>query len=257
MICDWKDTVRKIKPFCESSKERPVIPIGEWKTEPVTTIRPRNATTPAKLVSLNITRPAIPATTVKPFKQKPYLTVCDPAVPHIEHPYSCYKFLHCVPDAEGSYYYAEKTCNPPTMYHPVSMVCEWKESVNSVKPKCGTAPEDPEPDWEETVIIEETIKINKTKKKPGYDESEEMWSLCENGFVWSQCAYPCGKACRYYNYLLYETGACQRDSNECVPGCIPAGSAQDCRPKLWRDSQTCVDIADCICVTEDNKPVKV
>lgn len=250
MMCDWPDAVRKLKPFCETSFVPPIIEIGGWKTDPVTTMKPKNVTLPMKLSEM---------TTKKPYKGKPYLTTCDPAIPHIEHPYSCYKFLHCVPDSEEGYYYVEKTCNPPTMYHPISMVCEWPETVKSVKPKCGTLPEEPEPDWEtqESVIIEETILTKKKKHKkilPGGVVEEEY---CEDGFIWSECAYPCGKACKYYKHLLYENGFCQRDSNECVPDCIPVSSAEDCRPKLWRDSQTCVEIADCTCVTENNQPIKV
>lgn len=247
MVCDWPDAVKAIKPFCESTQEKPEIIIGEWKTDPVTTVKP------IKLVSSTV-KPQV-VTTPKTWKTKPYLTACDPAVPHIEHPYSCYKFLHCVPDLEGKYYYVEKTCNPPTMYHPISMVCEWPESVFLVKSKCGSKPEEPEPDWEETVIIEETIIYNKTV--PAKNVSEEIWTLCQDGFVWSECAYPCGFACKYYKYLLFQSGFCQRDSDPCVPGCIPATSAKDCRPSLWRDSQTCVDIVDCTCLSENNQPIKV
>ena len=61
---------------------------------------------------------------------------CDPARPHLPHPTDCYLFYHCV-DRVGGVEMVEKTCNPPTMFHPVTMICDWPESVIKVSPHCG------------------------------------------------------------------------------------------------------------------------
>lgn len=34
----------------------------------------------------------------------------------------------------------EKTCQPPTMYNPDTMVCDWPEAVIRIRPDCGSVP---------------------------------------------------------------------------------------------------------------------
>jgi hypothetical protein len=63
---------------------------------------------------------------------------CDPARPHSAHPTDCYKFYHCV-DRLTSIEQVEKTCNPPTMFNPDTMVCDWPESVMRLRPECAFA----------------------------------------------------------------------------------------------------------------------
>ena len=61
---------------------------------------------------------------------------CDPARPHSPHPTNCYLFYHCVDGVKGIVY-LEKTCHPPTMFNPDTMICDWPESVMRIRP-CGT-----------------------------------------------------------------------------------------------------------------------
>lgn len=93
-----------------------------------------------------------------------YITICDPSVPHVEHPNSCYKFLHCQPTKDGSYVYAIKTCYPDMMYNPVAMVCDWPASVKAMKPQCGVNPGEVQIEtWEMTETI---ITKTRTSKSP-------------------------------------------------------------------------------------------
>lgn len=61
---------------------------------------------------------------------------CDPARPHTPHPSDCYIFYHCV-DRLNGIEQVEKTCNPPTMFNPDTMICDWPESVMKVRPECA------------------------------------------------------------------------------------------------------------------------
>lgn len=63
---------------------------------------------------------------------------CDPARPHSAHPTNCYSFYHCVDRLTGIEQ-VEKTCNPPTMFNPDTMVCDWPESVMRLRPECAFA----------------------------------------------------------------------------------------------------------------------
>ena len=64
---------------------------------------------------------------------------CDPVRPLSPHPEDCYKFFHCVDRLHGTEQ-VEKTCNPPTMYHPITMVCDWPSAVYKVRPECQADP---------------------------------------------------------------------------------------------------------------------
>lgn len=101
MICDWPQTVMKIRPECGRS---------DGSTTPVPKTRP----TPAPVVKR-----------------------CDPARPNSPHPTSCHLFFQCVDRLEGVEQ-VEKTCQPPTMYNPETMVCDWPETVLRIRPECGS-----------------------------------------------------------------------------------------------------------------------
>jgi hypothetical protein len=45
-------------------------------------------------------------------------------------------FYQCV-DRIGGVEQVEKTCQPPTMYNPDTMVCDWPEAVIRIRPDCG------------------------------------------------------------------------------------------------------------------------
>ena len=166
---------------------------------------------------------------VQPNKPPNYIEMCDPSVPHVEHPLSCTKFLQCVPAANGSWFYAEKSCGSNMMFSPTSMTCDWPENVKLIKPKCKTNQEVP----------------------------ENVENQCEVGFVFSDCALPCGRTCHYYGQSLKLAKYCSAESNTCQPGCIPKGSVANCQyPKLWRDSESCVASADCTCMTEKFQQLK-
>lgn len=122
--------------------------------------------TPTKTQSTSSKIIQHPTTVVVPIPSKSLVnTKCDPAIPHIEYPGDCYKFLHCSPMPNGNWEYVEKTCGPTMMFNPVAMICDWIYSVVAMKPWCG----EPEP------------------------------SKCPAGEVWSDCAVPCGKACHYFS----------------------------------------------------------
>jgi len=67
---------------------------------------------------------------------------CDPARPNSPHPDDCYKFFQCVDRLHGTEHVV-KTCNPPTMYHPITMVCDWPAAVFKVRPSCQAGPAGP------------------------------------------------------------------------------------------------------------------
>lgn len=182
-------------------------------------------------------KPVILRTLTKPSTALPAvipdIIVCDPKIPNIEHPLNCHKYLQCVMGQNGTFVYTEKTCGDTMMFNPKSMVCDWPASVKSIKPECGSVPE-------------ESIKPIKYEKQ------------CPPGYVYSNCAIPCNRACNYYNQQLKISGNCTLASNDCIPGCMPIGSALTCEPpKLWRDWQSCVDIQSCTCVGPSGEILKV
>lgn len=63
---------------------------------------------------------------------------CDPTRPHSPHPTNCYMFYHCV-QRLNYVEKVEKTCNPPTMFNPDNMICDWPESVRKIRPECGVS----------------------------------------------------------------------------------------------------------------------
>lgn len=115
MICDWPDAVMKIRPDCGHSPTTTSI------KPTITTMKPMSTTTS-------------PTTTTS--KKPGPADRCDPARPHIQHPTSCYLFYHCV-DRLNGIELVEKTCNPPTMFNPITMICDWPDSVMKIRPECG------------------------------------------------------------------------------------------------------------------------
>lgn len=183
---------------------------------------------------------------------------CDPAVPHIEFPGDCYKFLHCEPSLDGSWKYAEKTCGPATMFHPTLMICDWPDNVKKIKPHCG---ETKQPIYQKTTLkplktalksIESYLKPLKTTVIP------TVPSKCPPGARWSDCGVPCGKSCHYYGQFLKQLGSCTHSSNVCEEGCLDASASLSCPPgHVWRDNKICVKLVDCTCMSNDGDLVKV
>ena len=196
------------------------LPDGSSEVDPDTGLRKTTLRTFRVLGPRTTQRPRVAS---KPVNYLP--RECSSSVPHVEHPFSCYKFLHCSPTVNNTWEYVEKTCGPSMMFNPDSMICDWDYNVIKIKQKCGVTPEVP---YAQT-------------KRP----------TCKDGFKFNDCASPCGyNACHFYGRYLINSGKCDQDSDECIPGCLPANALQDCvGPKVWRDSDTCVNIADCTCMT--------
>lgn len=190
------------------------------------------------------TMPSIPNKTVKlramekitqPTTPTPYTnSVCNSAIPHVEFPGDCYKFLHCQPHDNLSWRYVEKTCGPSMMFNPIAMVCDWPASVKLLKPECGDTYVPP-------------IQIPKPDK-----------NICLPGKVWSDCALPCGRTCNYYGKFLQRNGECLNGHNVCEGGCVDEDSAIFCPlNQVWMDNKNCVSLTNCACESEDGKLVKV
>lgn len=93
--------------------------------------------------------------------------------------------------------------------------------------------------------------------KPSTQPPQRFQQKCPPGSIWSECATPCNRACNYFDQQLKLSGNCTRGSNDCIPGCVPIGSATTCEyPKMWRDWQSCVDIQTCTCVGPNNEILK-
>ena len=192
MVCDWPASVMALKPKCGvnpgeieiweteetfiqktriSTTKRPLLVDG-GSQQPPTTFRPQTqgqvgqpATTfRPSMVSPGVTKPI---DELERYKLPEYIKVCDPSIPHIEHPKSCYKFLHCTPSLNGSFIYAVKTCYPDMMFNPKHMICDWPASVQAIKPNCRVNPGEIEI-WETEVIeiVTNRRKITTTKKPP-------------------------------------------------------------------------------------------
>lgn len=167
---------------------------------------------------------------------------CNPTVPHVEYLGDCYKFLHCLPDSDGSLKFAEKTCGPTMMFNPVAMVCDWIESVKAMKPECGLQK------IEQSITTTTTSTTTTTTNPP---------RRCPDGQIWSECAIPCGNSCHYYGGNLRKMGICTTASHNCKPGCVDAETSNCKQGQLRRDAKTCVDLADCTCMSHNGKLAKV
>lgn len=191
------------------------------------------ATSPKPFITTQQPRTTVPFI-VAPIILPPtttFIKICDPKKPNVEHPHDCFKFLHCAMSSNGSLVYVEKTCGDTMMFNPKAMVCDWSETVKAMKPSCG-------------------LTTTSTGAPIKYKE-------CPFGYVYSNCAIPCNRACHYYNQQLKLSGNCTMGSNDCIPGCMPIGSAVTCEhPKLWRDWQSCVDMQACTCIGPSNEILK-
>lgn len=173
-------------------------------------------------------------TPTKPVKPGKLITVCDPTIPHVEYPGSCYKFRHCQPTIDGGWEYAIKTCGPSMMYNPLSMVCDHIFNVVAMKPECG----------------------GRSVDQDSFEDTNEIPNQCPPGFDWSECAVPCRRSCMYYGKLLIKNGLCKHSSNECEPGCVDKAFRMCKHGLFWRDQATCVKVADCTCMSHTGQIVK-
>lgn len=205
-VCDWKSNVVAVKPAC-----------GLETLNLVTASPVRTTTTashPIKIVSST-------KSTLESFEgsviHAPYLTFCDPKIPHIEHPNSCYKFLHCQPASNGSFMYAVKTCYPNMMFNPSTMICDWPDSVMTLKPRCKSDPGEIDL-WEmETKFVtritqppqtQTSIRVNPvTETNPDYFNStipKVYVRQCDITRKFKEHAYDCH---RYLECVRIENGS--------------------------------------------------
>lgn len=245
----------EIRVYCDCGDEIEVVtlPTGfgnliEQTTKPyavtnkwtVSTKRPQNTTK----VTLGTTRsPFVPTKEPQIFTQAPSNSVhqkCDPSIPHVEYPGDCYKFLHCLPSTDGSWKFAENTCGPTMMFNPAAMICDWIASVKAMKPECGL----------EKVVHSTTQPLVETA-------TIKIPPRCPAGQTWSECAIPCGSSCHYHEGFLRKLGVCNSGSRNCEPGCVDVGTVDCHGGQIRRDEKTCVDVADCTCMSHSGKLAKV
>ena len=91
-----------------------------------------------QLLGCDVTTQPEPVTTV------PTPLRCDPARPVKEHPTNCSMYYVCRELVHGTED-VERFCNPPTLFNPSTMVCDWPDSVIAIRPECGIAPPPPAP----------------------------------------------------------------------------------------------------------------
>ncbi|XP_050302983.1 hemocytin [Anthonomus grandis grandis] len=164
-------------------------------------------------------------TTVKPavITQAP---LCDISRPNQEHQTDCHKFLQCV-QTYGGIKLVEKSCGPDLLYNPESMMCDWKDSVLKIKPTCQ-------------LLTEVTT-----------DAGPE----CPPGLVKDECAIECDKLCGYYLFTIKEQGLCH-EGTRCEAGCVANQKTACPKGHLWLNENSCVPKHDCLCLSNENKPVK-
>lgn len=169
MVCDWAESVIKIRPECGALPPKPHPPKESFVEE---TTESRSTTSKPRVTQRT--------TTFTPLSNGS----CDPARPHIPHPASCFIFYHCVDRLHGVEH-VEKSCAPPTMFNPNTMVCDWAESVMKIRPECG-APPKPHPPSENLVEGETT------EEYPDYEFTDEQ-TQCPTGFTWKRCVHRCNQ----------------------------------------------------------------
>lgn len=203
-------------------------------------------TVPTKQPITKSTTTKAPVTTTTesfPTSRAPWNSVaqtCNPSVPHVEYPGDCYKFLHCKPSSGGSWKFAEKTCGPSMMFNPAAMVCDWIATVKAMKPECGF--ERVEQGTQAPIIEATTVGVP---------------PLCPDGKIWSKCALPCGSSCHHYGGYLRKLGICHSGSHNCEPGCVDIGTVECLKGQIRRDGKSCVELADCTCMSHSGKIAKV
>ncbi|XP_030749920.1 hemocytin [Sitophilus oryzae] len=113
--------------------------------------------------------------------------------------------------------FVEKTCGPDMFYNPESMTCDWEDNVIKIKPTCGNCPPG-------------TIKEN--------------------------CAVRCDRLCANYLSVTREEGMC-KEGTKCEAGCVSASNRVKCQEGyFWLNENTCVSKADCMCISNEGRPVK-
>lgn len=115
-------------------------------------------------------------------------------------------------------------------YNPQSMICDWEDNVLKIKPFCDVLD-----------LAELTTQIAPE---------------CPPGMVKDECAIECDRLCAYYLFVIREKGLCF-EGTKCESGCVAAEKKAKC-PKghLWLNENTCVTKHDCMCLSDNDKPVK-
>lgn len=119
------------------------------------------------------------------------------------------------------------------------MTCDHIANVQAMKPECGGRKEDDD-----------------SKEEP-WEDDNTISDKCSPGMIWSECAVPCRRSCLYFGNLLMKKGLCKHSSNDCEPGCVDKEFRQCKFGFLWRDQSTCVQVADCTCMSHTGQMVKV
>lgn len=226
MVCDWPASVIAIKPDCGLLEKT------------ATTFSPIQTTTPrvSNILLAAGLKEDLPCDLIL---EKPIL----------DYPGDCHKYQECAPSPKGGYRYITKTCGEHMMFNPTNNICDWPTTVKLIKPECDGTVRQPESITHAPVA---PLAAPTTKPPPA-----GVSSGCEPGFIWSDCALPCGRACDYYGKYLRITGHCDSTSSYCVAGCVETDSALACPPGyLWRDRKGCVKQVDCTCMSRSGKVVR-
>ncbi|EFA10333.2 hemocytin [Tribolium castaneum] len=181
------------------------------------------------------------------------VTPCDPVKPHKEHPTNCHIFYHCEDGPTGPKY-VEKTCGPSMYYNPVTMICDWPYAVEEIKPECKQP---------ETVTVEvepeAEMELPENKTHQNLEESQVLpvtVQKCPPGSQEHECAIQCDHLCLYYAHVIKTSGKCQ-SGEKCEPGCVRNEKNVTCPEGMfWSSEDSCVSLGDCLCRSNDGKPVK-
>ena len=137
MICDWPLNVYKIRPECKASSGSPA-PAATGTTTPSTRSVP--TTTQGKTTTISA-KEETSTTTLSPVHQASALIKapgdeCDVSLINTIFPDDCQAFFHCDGVAGRPGKAVKKMCGPGTLFHPVTMICDWPASVFKVRPEC-------------------------------------------------------------------------------------------------------------------------
>lgn len=222
MVCDWPASVIEIKPDC-----------GLLENLTTTTLPPTTTPRVSNILIAAGLKENMPCDIIL---EKPYL----------DYPGDCQKYQQCAPSPKGGYRYITQTCGEGMMFNPTNNICDWPTTVKLIKPECDGIKRQPE-----SVTNAPVAPLAAPTPK------QSVASVCEPGFIWSDCALPCGRACDYYGKYLRKTGHCDSTSNYCVAGCVETESALACPPGyLWRDRKGCVKKIDCTCMSRSGKVIR-
>ncbi|XP_044006095.1 hemocytin [Aphidius gifuensis] len=164
---------------------------------------------------------------------------CDITRPSQADPIDCHVFYECAPGTNGATKLIKKTCGKDMFYNPVAMICDWWYNVITLRPLCR-------PTLSPAVT---TVTSTTTTEAPSTNK-------CKEDEIWNDCAIKCSRTCQYYNYQLKKQNICIDGTRDCVPGCTAKDKKTCGKNKYWRDPETCVDIADCNCISHNEESVK-